>query len=153
MQQTKMKPATVAGYQETVDEVHHEKWAHCHVNWTAVGVGALTAFSLVLLFGLVGIAVGAHLLGAEHRVVDLRKLGIGTLIFSVCGAFFSFAAGGWVAGKIAGILHSEPGMLHGAITCLVTVPMLVIAAGLGSSSFFAQWFGYGYVHIRRLSQK
>ena len=48
-----------------MNEVRHEKWAHCHVNWTAVSVGALTAFSLVLLFGIVNVAVGAHLLGLE----------------------------------------------------------------------------------------
>jgi len=39
---------------EAVAEVRHEKWARCHVNWTAVWVGALAAFSMVLLFGLVG---------------------------------------------------------------------------------------------------
>jgi hypothetical protein len=140
MQTIQTKPSNSVIHQETLCEVHHEKWAHCHVNWTAVGVGALTAFSLLLLFGLAGIAIGAHLLEPEHRVVDLRKLGMWTLIFSVCGAFFSFVAGGWAAGKIAGILHSEPGMLHGAITWLVTVPMLVVAAGLGSSSFFGGWY-------------
>ena len=147
MQTTQVNPGIVVGRQETLNEAHYEKWAHCHVNWTAVGVGALTAFSLVLLFGLIGVAVGAHLLGPEHRVVDLRKLGLGSMIFSVVSAFFSFVAAGWVAGKIAGILHSEPGMLHGGITWLVTVPMLVIAAGLGSSSLFGGWYaGLGNGH-------
>ena len=144
MQTTQTKPANLDGWQsderqETVDEAYHEKWAHCHVNRTAVGVGALTAFSLVLLFGLVGVAMGAHLLGPEHRVVELRKLGMWTLIFSIATAFFSFVAAGWVTGKIAGVLHSEPGMLHGAITWLVTVPMFVIVTSLGSSSFFGAW--------------
>jgi hypothetical protein len=95
---------------------------------------------MVLLFGLIGIALGAHLLGPEHRVVDLKKLGIGTLIFSVCGAFFSFVVGGWVAGKIAGILHSEPAMLHGALVWLLAVPILVMAAGLGAANLFGGWF-------------
>ena len=102
--------------------------------------GALAAFCVVLLFGLIGIALGAHLLGPEHRVVDLKKLGMGTLIFSVCGAFFSFVVGGWVAGKVAGILHSEPAMLHGAFVWLLAVPILVLAAGLGASSLFGGWF-------------
>jgi uncharacterized membrane protein YeaQ/YmgE (transglycosylase-associated protein family) len=142
-----MKPmeADVAGSkptnQDSLAEAQYERWAHCHVNWTAVWIGALATFSMVLLFGLVGIALGAHLLGPEHRVVDLKKLGIWTLIFSVCGAFFSSAIGGWVAGKIAGILHSEPGMLHGAFVWLVTVPILVVCAGLGASSHFGGWYG------------
>lgn len=145
MHVTQTKPANLDGAtaverRETVEEAYHEKWAHCHVNSTAVVVGALTAFSLVLLFGVTGVAVGAHLLGPEHRVVDLRNLGMGALIFSVCGAFFSFVVAGWVAGKIAGILHSEPGMLHGAITWLATVPMLVVACSLGASSLFGGWY-------------
>ena len=130
----------VTNEREPIEEVRHEKWAHCHVNWTAIGVGALAAFAMVLLFGLIGVAVGAHLIGPDNRVVDLKKLGIGTLIFSVASAFFSFVIGGWVAGKIAGILHAEPGMLHGAITCLVTVPILVVMAGLGAAGLFGGWY-------------
>jgi len=122
------------------EEIRYEKWTHWPVNWTAVFVGALASFSMVLLFGLVGIALGAYLVGPEHRLVDLKKLGFLTLIFSVCGAFFSSALGGWVAGKIAGILHSEPAMLHGAIVWLVAVPLLVAAAGLGGASLLGGWF-------------
>src|ERR1017187_4818867 len=73
--------------QDGLTEARHERWAHCHVNWTAVWIGALATFSMVVLFGLVGLAVGAHLLGPEHRIVDVKKLGLWTLIFSVCGAF------------------------------------------------------------------
>jgi hypothetical protein len=121
-------------------ETRYERWAHLHVNWTAVWLGALAAFCAVLLFGLIGIALGAHLLGPEHRVVDLKKLGLGTLVFSVFGAFFSFVVGGWVAVKVAGILHSEPGVLHGAMVWLLSVPILVVAAGLGAASLFGSWY-------------
>jgi hypothetical protein len=121
-------------------ETQHERWAHCHVNWTAVWIGALATFSLVLLFGLVGIALGAHVLGSEHRVVDLKKIGLWTLIFSVCGAFFASVLGGWVAAKIAGIVHSEPAMLHGAFVWLVTLPILVACSGLGASSLLGGWY-------------
>jgi uncharacterized membrane protein YeaQ/YmgE (transglycosylase-associated protein family) len=126
---------------EGLAEAQHERWAHVHVNWTAVWIGALAVLSMVVLFGLVGTALGAHLLGPEHRIVDMKKLGIWTLIFSVCGAFFSSVVGGWVATKIAGILHSEPAMLHGAFVWLLTVPILVVCAGLGASSLFGGWYG------------
>lgn len=121
-------------------EARHEKWAHCHVNWTAISVGTLAALTMLLLFGLVSIALGAQMFGPEHRVVDLKKIGIGTAIFSVCGAFFSFVVAGWVAGKIAGILHSEPAMLHGAIVWLAAVPIVMAAVTLGAASFFGSWF-------------
>jgi hypothetical protein len=122
------------------EEVQYEKWNHWPVNWTALWVGALSAFAAALIIGLIGIALGAHLLGPENRVVDLHKVGIGALIFSVCGAFFAFVLGGWVTGKIAGILRSEPAMLHGAIAWLITVPAIVLVASLGAGTFFGGWY-------------
>jgi hypothetical protein len=132
--------APSAEVREEAAERQFERWAHLHVNWTAVWIGALAAFSAVLVFGLAGIAVGAHRIGAESRVVDLHHVGMWTMVCSVCGAFFAFAIGGWIAGKAAGILHSEPGMLHGGIVWLVCVPILIAAAGLGAGSSFGGWY-------------
>jgi len=134
------QPLMAQAMQTDAEEARHERWAHVHVNWTAVWVGALAALSAVLIFGLIGLAVGAHLVGPEHRIVDLRKISLLSLVFSVVGTFLAFAIGGWVAGKIAGILHSEPGMVHGAITWLVTIPMLLTAASLGAGSLFGGWY-------------
>ena len=121
-------------------ESRYERWHHWPVNWSAIWVGALAALSAALVFGLIGVAVGAHLLGPEHRVVDLRKTSLGALVFGVCGAFFAFVIGGWVAGKVAGILRSEPAMLHGAIVWLVATPLLVVLVGLGAGSLFGGWY-------------
>jgi len=142
----KTTPETTARFGETSpssevqSEAQYEKWVHWPVNWTAVFVGALAALAAVIIFGLIGLAVGAHVTGTDNRLVDLKKLGIGALIFSVCAAFFSFVIGGWVAGKIAGILRSEPGMLHGAIVWLVAVPLTVLLAALGAGSYAGGWY-------------
>jgi hypothetical protein len=125
---------------EIVAESQYEAWAHWPIHWSGVWVGALAAIALVLLFGLVGIALGAHLLGPEHRVVDLKKLGLGTLAFSVFSSFLAFVIGGWVASKVAGILRSEPAMLHGAIVWLVAVPILIVLAALGAGSTLGGWY-------------
>jgi uncharacterized membrane protein YeaQ/YmgE (transglycosylase-associated protein family) len=127
-------------YGESRTEIHYEKWIAWPVSWTAIWVGALAALCAVLVFGLIGIALGAHLLGPENRVVSWSKFGIGALIFSVCGAFFAFAIGGWIAGKIAGIWRSEPAMLHGAVVWLVAVPLMVLLGSLGAASFFGSWY-------------
>src|SRR4051812_4470887 len=94
-------PGAIPASETRNSEAEHERWAHWPVNWSAIVIGSLTAVVLTLLFGLVALATGAHLVGAEHRVVDIRSLGIAPLVIGICGAFFSFVAGGWVAGKVA----------------------------------------------------
>src|SRR5262245_26377944 len=133
-------PNVGAKRREVGAELEHESWVHWPVNWTATWVGTLAAIAAVLLFGLIGVALGAHVLGPEHRVGDLKHIGLITLAFSVFAAFLSFVIGGWIAGKIAGILRSEPAMLHGAIVWLVAVPILVVLAALGAGGYFGGWY-------------
>src|SRR5262245_55363272 len=80
------------------------------VFWSAVWVGALSAISLTLIIGLVGVAIGAHRVG--QPLASWREFGFPALVFSVFGAFISFAAGGWATSKIAGFRRSESAMLH-----------------------------------------
>src|SRR5512142_2796078 len=129
------------GRESVVVASQSETWVPWPVSWSGVWVGALASIALALLFGLVGIALGFHLLGPSGRIIDWHKFGIGALIFSVCGAFFSGVVGGWVAGRIAGILRSEPAMLHGAIVWLVIVPLLLVLAAVGAGSYFGGWYG------------
>jgi uncharacterized membrane protein YeaQ/YmgE (transglycosylase-associated protein family) len=107
------------------------------VNWSAIWIGALAALAVGLVFGLVGTAIGAY---QEMHIVSWRKFHFWTLVFSVCGAFFAFAVGGWVAGKILGARHAETSMLHGAAAWLVTIPILLVLASLGSGSYFGIWY-------------
>jgi len=131
--------STSPGTQPSVTPV--EQWNVWPVNWSAVSVGALASTAAVIVFGLIGVALGAHLVGAENRVVDLRKVGVITLAYSVFSSFFACVIGGWVVGKIAGILRSETAMLHGAISWLVTVPLLILLAAMGAGSYFGGWHG------------
>jgi hypothetical protein len=117
---------------------HFSYWPVC---WSAVAVGTLASIAALVILGLVGTALGFHLVGAENRVVDLRNVGLMTLAFSVFAAFLSYVCGGWIAGKIGGIRRSEPAMLHGAITWLATVPLLILLASLGAGSYLGGWHG------------
>jgi len=120
-------------------EERYEQWVHWPVNWSAVWVGTLGAVAAVLIFGLIGTAVGAYAMEPGGRIVDLHKVAIGSLIFGVCAAFFAFVIGGWIAGKIAGILRAEPAMLHGAVVWLLAAPFLVTLAALGAGSYLGTW--------------
>src|SRR5438045_249508 len=91
---------------------YRETWVPWPVYWSAIWVGALAAIASALIIGLIGISLGAQSATAQP-LLKWSSFGLGALIFSVVGAFISFVVGGWVAGKIAGLRRSEPGMLHG----------------------------------------
>ncbi len=109
------------------------------VSWSGIWVGALSALVSALVFGLIGIALGAQQVGPAQRIVSWNSFGLSTLVFSVFSAFFSLVIGGWVAGRVAGLRRSEPAMLHGAIVWLVVVPLLVALASLGAGGYFGGW--------------
>jgi hypothetical protein len=111
------------------------------VDWSAVWAGALAAIAAALIFGLVAIAVGAHQLGPGDRIVKWSDFSLGALMFSVMGAFMSFAVGGWVSGKLAGVWRAETASLHGGIVWLVAVPLLLVLTALGAGSYFGSWYG------------
>jgi hypothetical protein len=109
------------------------------VYWSAIWAGALSALALALIFGLIGTALGAHQVG--KKVVNLHDMTFWGLVFSVAGAFFSFVVGGWVASSIAGLRRAEDAALHGAMSWLVALPMLLVLGALGAASFFGGWYG------------
>lgn len=109
------------------------------LSWSAVWVGALSAIALTLLFGLVGIAVGAHRVGQPFG--PWKDVTFLALAWSVFGAFLSFVVGGWAAAKVSGLQRSEPAMLHGAILWLVAVPILMVLASLGAATYLGAWYG------------
>jgi uncharacterized membrane protein YeaQ/YmgE (transglycosylase-associated protein family) len=112
------------------------KWP---VDWSAVWVGALTALAVALVFGLAGIALGAHKVGV--RVTSWSDFSFGALIFSVLGAFLAFAAGGWSACKLGGFRQSERAILHGGIVWTVATPILLIVTALGAGVYLGGWYG------------
>jgi hypothetical protein len=109
------------------------------VYWSAIWAGALSALALALIFGLIGTALGAHQVG--KKVVNLHDMTFWGLVFSVAGAFFSFVVGGWVASSIASLRRAEDAALHGALSWLVALPMLLVLGALGAASFFGGWYG------------
>lgn len=110
-----------------------------YVSWSGVWVGALAAVALLLVFGLTGIAIGAHQVG--QRITDWGDFSLAALAFSVFGAFLSFVLGGWVATRIAGFRQAETGMLHGAVVWLVAIQGVLFLSALGVGGYFGTWYG------------
>jgi hypothetical protein len=115
------------------------------VDWSAAWVGALSGMVVLLVIALIGVAVGAHRT-ATSRIVRWSDFGLGSLLFTVLGAFLAFVVAGWVSARIAGFVRSEPAMLHGAIAWLLGVS-LVIAVGTTGAAPFGPWYS-GVVVLR-----
>jgi hypothetical protein len=111
------------------------------VNWSGVFAGALSALAAALITGLAAIAVGAQMVGHGEHIVSWNRVHFSGIAFAVCGAFFSFVIGGWVAGKITGYVRPESTMLHAALAWTVAVPMILIFAALGGGGYFGGWYG------------
>ena len=107
--------------------------------WSAVWVGALSALAVGLIIGLIGYAVGAHQLTAP-RTMTFKNIRMLTMIFNICGAFFAFVVGGWVAARIVGARRAETAILHGAVAWLVTVPMMLVLGVLGATAMYGGWY-------------
>lgn len=109
------------------------------VNWSAVAVGALAALVAVVLFGLIGTAIGAHKTGVEGRITTWSGVGFAGLVWAVLSSFFSFVIGGWISTRISGIRRAEDAALHGAVTWLVAVALMCAAAAF-SGAIFNGWY-------------
>ena len=116
-----------------------DRWTAWPVYWGPVILGAMAAVVATVLFGLIGTAIGAHKAGTEGRITTWSGVGFAGLAFAVISSFFAFVIGGWAAVRVAGIRRSEPAILHGAISWLVAVFVMVLIAGL-SGAIFNGWY-------------
>jgi len=141
MREGRLKDSDVATEEPThyPSEIQSARLSVWPVNWNAIWVGSLALVAAIIIFGLIGTALGAHVIGPDHRVVDLRRIAVGTLIFSIFSAFFASVIGGWVTGKIAGIRRSETAMLHGAVSWLVAIPLVITLGAVGAGSYLGGW--------------
>lgn len=102
-------------------------------------IGGIAALVAVVLFGLIGTAIGANAAGNEGRITQWSGVGFGALVYAVVSSFFAFVIGGWVAAKLAGIPSAEEAALHGALAWLVGA-FLVIALASFSGAIFSGWY-------------
>ena len=115
--------------------VREGSWTAWPVYWSPVIVGALASVVAVVLFGVIGTAVGSWKAGNEGRVTDFSGVGRVAVAYAVFASFFAFVIGGWVTARTAGIRRAEPAILHAAIAFLVaTVALLAMASAMREKS-------------------
>jgi hypothetical protein len=117
---------------DRVDRGEVRPWA---VSWTGIWLGALAGVVAVVLFGFMGIALGAATTGD----VTLRSMGFFGLVWAVAASFFAFVIAGWVSSSIAGSVTAEAGSLHGAGAFLLGMVLLLGLAAVGAH-YVGGWY-------------
>ena len=103
------------------------------ISWAAVMAGVTVTLVTQLLLGVLGIAIGASTINPLHEQDPTAGLGTGAGVWFIVTGIISLFAGGWTAGRMAGIPRGVDRSLHGVLTwgvaTLVTFYLLTTTVG------------------------
>ena len=118
----------------SVREVSSEPVVTHRVSWGAVLAGVTVALVTQLLLGVLGLATGASTIDPLHEQNPTGGLGTGAGVWFVLSGLISLFAGGWTAGRMAGIHRVVDSTLHGVLTWGVATlfTFYLLTTGVGS---------------------
>ncbi|MGI8467872.1 MAG: hypothetical protein ACR2N3_05415 [Pyrinomonadaceae bacterium] len=103
------------------------------VSWGAIFAGAVVALVVQLMLSVLGIGIGASTINPLTEQNPAAGLGTGAAIWFVLTSIVALFAGGWVAGRLAGMPRDDDRALHGILTwglaTLLTFYLLTTAIG------------------------
>ena len=103
-------------------------------SWGAVFAGLAVAIGVQIALSLLGLGIGASTINpAAGQAPSANGFGIGAGVWLLVSTLLAIFAGGWVAGRVAGMPLRLDAALHGlvvwAITTIVTLWLLTTALG------------------------
>lgn len=104
------------------------------VSWGAILAGAVVAAVVHFLLYLFGLGIGLGTFDPATSDDTLGGFGTGQGIWLVISGLIALFAGGWVAGRLAGMPRRVDGGIHGLVTWGVAtiVGVYFLASGVGS---------------------
>ncbi|MBC7660944.1 MAG: hypothetical protein H7249_14705 [Chitinophagaceae bacterium] len=90
------------------------------ISWPAVLGGVVVALAVQLLLSLLGLGIGASTIDPLKEQNPLAGLATGTGIWFAVTTIISLFAGGWIAGRLAGMNRRLESSLHGLLTWAFT---------------------------------
>jgi len=144
MRQQPVRSAPMGGDQE-VDIPESYALNTDRVRWPAVFAGLLTALTMLLTLGVLGLAVGLTSVDAGQAVAQRgvpSGLGLGSGIWAGISALLAFLLGGWVAGRTAAVFGKGWGALNGMLVFLLAVPVTLWLAGSGVGALLGTFGGF-----------
>ncbi len=125
------RPVTYAD----VDMVVEPATGRLHrISWGAVVAGMVLGVVIQMTLYLLGVTVGAVTVNPLTEQDPLAGLGTGLVIWDAASTLIALFAGGWVAGRLAGIPSQADGAIHGLVVWAmsVIVSVLIFSTALGS---------------------
>jgi hypothetical protein len=98
------------------------------VSWSAIFAGAVTVFSLQLVFQLLGVGIGASAVDPLTERNPLSGLGVGAGIWFFAWGLVALFAGGYLSARLAGVPRNLESTLHGFLTWATSALLSVVVA-------------------------
>lgn len=86
------------------------------VSWGAIFAGVVITLVLQLALSILGLGIGASTVNPATEQNPAAGVGTGAAIWFAVTILISLFAGGWVAGRLAGIPRTIDSLLHGVLT-------------------------------------
>ena len=103
------------------------------ISWGAIFAGAVVAVVTGFVLNLLGLGVGLQAFDPATDPDTLGGFGIGQGIWAIISSLASLFAGGWVAGRLAGMPRDLDGALHGIVVWGLTtlLTLYFLSSGVG----------------------
>lgn len=86
------------------------------ISWAAIFAGVVITLVTQLLLSILGLGIGASTVNPMSEQNPANGVATGAAIWFVISTLISLFAGGWVAGRLAGMPRAVDSLLHGILT-------------------------------------
>ncbi len=107
------------------------------ISWAAIFAGLIIVLVVQLSLSLLGIGIGTSTIDLmEGETPGASNFSIAAAIWWMLASVIALIAGGWVAGRLAGMPQRTDGLLHGLITWGAATLLIVyfLTTSLGSGA-------------------
>lgn len=138
MAQSYTQSVAAAPAMRTTPDVHYDVDTTAYVEpkdrvrWASVLAGLVTVMATLIVFTVLGIAIG--LSAFDPGSPNNYSLGAGAGIYGLIAGLIAFFFGGFVAARTAAVTGRDNGLLQGAIVWMITLVVVVnmLGAGIGT---------------------
>lgn len=103
------------------------------ISWPAVFAGAVITLVVQLTLSVLGLGIGASTIDPRAEQNPVSSVGLGAGIWFIASTLVALLAGGYVAGRLAGVFRKADGLLHGLLvwgsSTLLTFYLLTTTVG------------------------